>query len=343
MTISAKTRKMLWGRCASRCSFPECRRELVMDIAEADDPTVVGEEAHIVAREADGPRGASSMTADQRDLYGNLVLLCSIHHKIADDNEQAYPVARLHEIKKAHEDWVRTSLAGFDPIAQREEEQLIGYVDEWAEKCELDNWKNWTSWIFGGGQPQLRVERAKSLHACAEWLFNRVWPNRHPRVKEALANFRWVLNDFLRVMHSVSTEEGRDENKVLVVEKVYKKMVKWDREEEKRLSVQFEFAVDLVEDLCFELTRAANSVCDEVRRHLLPGYRLTEGVLLVERGPDMSLRTSILRAEYPPETDPADAYPGLQRFFVERATRTPVIGSGEPPEQLKWAIFGFTP
>jgi len=314
-----------------------------MDIAEADDPTVVGEEAHIVARESGGPRGDSPLTYDQRDLYGNLVLLCSIHHKIADDNESTYPVARLLEIKKSHELWVRSSLTEFDPIVQREEEQLIGYIEEWADRCQLDEWRNWTSWVFGAGQPRLRVDRDQSLHACAEWLFSRVWPARHPRIKDAIANFRSVLNDFFRVMHSVSTEEGSNDCRIMIVEKIYKKMVKWNREEERRLEAQFEFAVDLVEDLCLELTRAANLVCDEVRQHLLPGYRLTEGVLLVERGPDMTLSTSILRAEYPPGTDPADAYPGLHRFFVERATRTPVIGAGEPPGQLKWAIFGFTP
>lgn len=342
VAISAKTRKMLWGRGASRCSFSDCRRELVMDIAEADDPTVVGEEAHIVAREPDGPRGSSSLTTEQRDFYGNLVLLCSIHHKIIDDNEAVYPVSRLHEIKKAHEDWVRSSLVEFDPIAQREEEKLVGYIEEWAQRCELDNWRNWTSWIFGGGQPRLAIARSESLQACTEWLFNRVWPNRHPPINDALVNFRIVLSDFLRVMHSVSTVEGSEDDRMLVVEKVYKKMARWNKEEETRLVAQFEFAVDLVEDLGFELTRAANLVCDEVRRHLLPNYRLREGVLLVERGPDMSFRTTIFRPEYPPGTAPDGAYPGLQNFFTERAKMSPVIGHGEPPKQLKWAIFGFS-
>jgi hypothetical protein len=55
MSISLKTHKMLWGRAANRCAFPECRRELVMDASETDDESLVGEECHIIAREQNGP------------------------------------------------------------------------------------------------------------------------------------------------------------------------------------------------------------------------------------------------------------------------------------------------
>ena len=43
MGISLKTHKMLWGRAANRCAFPECRRELVMDASETDDKSLIGE------------------------------------------------------------------------------------------------------------------------------------------------------------------------------------------------------------------------------------------------------------------------------------------------------------
>lgn len=50
--------------------MPDCRIELVMDVNETDDPSLIGEECHIVAREENGPRGASPLTDEQRDLYG---------------------------------------------------------------------------------------------------------------------------------------------------------------------------------------------------------------------------------------------------------------------------------
>lgn len=80
MSIQLKTHKMLWGRSGNICAFPDCKKELVMDISETDDISVVGEEAHIVAREAEGPRGNSPLTPEQRDKYDNLILMCSIHH-----------------------------------------------------------------------------------------------------------------------------------------------------------------------------------------------------------------------------------------------------------------------
>ena len=46
---------------------------------------------------------------------------------------------------------------------------------------------------------------------------------------------------------------------------------------------RFSEHVRLVSDLFFELTRAANLVCDRVRETIFPGYRLKEGVVLIER------------------------------------------------------------
>ncbi len=45
-----------------------------------------------------------------------------------------------------------------------------------------------------------------------------------------------------------------------------------------------------VSDLMLELTRAANLVCDEVRRHIAHNFRLVEGNVIVQRWPDMELR-----------------------------------------------------
>ena len=67
MGISVKTRKLLWGKAANRCSMCDCRRELIMDETETDDYSVVGEECHIVAREKDGPRGESTLSKEEWD------------------------------------------------------------------------------------------------------------------------------------------------------------------------------------------------------------------------------------------------------------------------------------
>lgn len=103
MSIGAKTRKMLWGRSASRCSLPDCRRPLVEDETETDDPSIVGDEAHSVAREPDGPRGESDLTPEERDYFSNLILLCKVHHRLVDDQPGTYTANVLHRMKEEHE------------------------------------------------------------------------------------------------------------------------------------------------------------------------------------------------------------------------------------------------
>lgn len=114
--ISLKTHKILWGRAASRCAFPDCRRELVIDCNAVDDASLVGEECHMVAKELDASRGESPLTSKQRDAYENLILLCNTHHKIVDDQPNTYPVELLQQMKEEQEQWVRDSLQGAVPI-----------------------------------------------------------------------------------------------------------------------------------------------------------------------------------------------------------------------------------
>ena len=57
MGITSKTRKMLWGKSGNRCAMPDCKKELVVNISEIDNHSIIGEECHIIAQSPDGPRG----------------------------------------------------------------------------------------------------------------------------------------------------------------------------------------------------------------------------------------------------------------------------------------------
>ena len=95
--IKDSDRKILWTRAGNRCSI--CGQALTLN-TENGKNFVLGEEAHIVSRQVNGPR---YKVMDKYDSYDNLILLCPNHHSIVDKNVVSYSVERLKEIKRQHE------------------------------------------------------------------------------------------------------------------------------------------------------------------------------------------------------------------------------------------------
>ena len=99
MSISDKTRKLLWGRASGRCAL--CRVELLMEGGD-DSESVIGEECHIVAQSPGGPRYRPSPPLDVA-AYDNLILLCRNHHKLVDDQPETFTEPVLRRVKSNHE------------------------------------------------------------------------------------------------------------------------------------------------------------------------------------------------------------------------------------------------
>jgi hypothetical protein len=295
-----------------------------MDATETDDPSVVGEEAHIVGREPGGPRGASDLPPEHRDRYANLVLLCAVHHKVIDDQPTTYSVERLHEMKAAHEKWVREQLTDYDAAKQRDEESYAGIVEEWADRADLKEWRAWSNSLLGP-QPRLREERAERLNELSDWLFSRIWPKRHAELEAAFRNFLDVLQDTLHLFY----EEAEKNGEVWVTRRFYR-LGYWDPEGYHRQLDRFNYHVALLGDLILELTRAANYVCDKVRQYVDPPYRLREGAVLAESGDILGGR--LYRPEYEGRDCTTHPYPGLDAFARVRETRDVHFGSGPPPQ-----------
>lgn len=108
MSISDKTRKVLWAHSANRCAI--CHTELVVAAAGTDPVSVVGEECHIHARSPGGPRFDASLSREAVDDLANLVLLCAVHHKMVDDQVETYTAGKLRDIKVKHEQWIKERL-----------------------------------------------------------------------------------------------------------------------------------------------------------------------------------------------------------------------------------------
>lgn len=103
--------KKLYGKAAARCSFADCRKELIIEDGVSKEKSQIGNIAHIIAHSSEGPRGDSLFPTEKLDCYENWILLCPSCHKKVDDMPLAFGVDRLKEIKNEHENWVLDRLS----------------------------------------------------------------------------------------------------------------------------------------------------------------------------------------------------------------------------------------
>jgi tetratricopeptide (TPR) repeat protein len=111
MAISLRTHKLLWGESHNMCAW--CRKTLIEPAySPAGRRPIDAQEAHIVARAPDGPRGRDIDRATiDVDGYENLVLLCRNHHAQIDDDPQYYTRIKVLEMKMAHIEWANARLS----------------------------------------------------------------------------------------------------------------------------------------------------------------------------------------------------------------------------------------
>lgn len=118
MSASYPTKLLLAYRSGDVCALPGCGKRLTPN-SQSDGPVNIGEAAHI-AGEHDGKGGKKrsarfdpNMNDEERNHYNNLIYLCSSCHTKIDaipQGENDYPVSRLHQIKREHEEKVRQAM-----------------------------------------------------------------------------------------------------------------------------------------------------------------------------------------------------------------------------------------
>ena len=84
------------------CGKPGCGQVLNIRTVVTGVLTTVGEMAHIIAAQDNGPRGDPSLPAELRERYANLILLCPVCHLEVDNpaNFSAFPKELLRQWKK---------------------------------------------------------------------------------------------------------------------------------------------------------------------------------------------------------------------------------------------------
>lgn len=343
MSILLKTHKLLWGRSGNKCAIPDCRHDLIADETETDDEAIIGDEAHIVARSLDGPRGVSDLTPEQRDQYDNLILLCRKHHKVIDDQPNFYTVQKLKEIKAQHEEWIKNSLIT-DQETEKNELIYASYIDKLTNMFDFDNWNTWTSSLLSFGQPSIQYVKLLELKEIPNYVVSRFWPNKYDELEAAIFNLKNILNDLLKVFDEYAETEAEitsdeEEYKIIHTRKFYQ-IDRWDTKLYHKLLDQYEYHVDLVQDLVLELTRGANFTIEKTRKYINPKYRENEGKLLITSGPSMDSGWRTFKVEYKPEEKKdIKPYHGLKSFMSERETRDSNFGEGVNTNYLPERFF----
>ena len=96
-------RALLWSRSGGFCCFPECDMNCVQEANDNDPSVVIGQIAHIEAKNDGGPRSNPVLPDELRDSYQNLILLCPTHHRFVDAQENTYTAEMLQEWKTDQE------------------------------------------------------------------------------------------------------------------------------------------------------------------------------------------------------------------------------------------------
>ena len=325
MAISLKTRKLIWSFSGGKCA--KCKGTVVEEAISANGASVIAEEAHIVSPKPGGPRYDDAFPTEKLNLPENLLILCCNCHKVVDDQVGEYPAVVLREMKEKHETAVKESFGENELEKQRDDLLYADIVDQWVHLVDLDNWDSWSSSFFSP-EPAISVDQDEQLANLPAWLLGRVWPGRYSSLEHAFHNFRCVLQDFHTTFHK---HIDRCDDCWLQMERFYR-TAGWLREDVYRRKVdEYEFHQDLVADLMFELTRAANYICDSVRLVISPVFRLKEGRVVLTLGG----RCDVRLPEYRAHKESSQPYPGLEAFLKVRESRDFRAGWGEHAEDYR--------
>lgn len=316
--ITDRTRKMLWGRSGGVCAI--CRMQLFEEEGLSYDPSVLGQECHIVGEEnlAKSPRGLHVMPLAERNLYDNLILLCRDHHKIIDDQTDKYSIDELHRIKNEHIIWVRQTL-GLDEAKQLDDETYMGIAQKLSDLAGFDDWDNFTYLVIAGDSPTVKSHRLEQLESLHQSLFKQIYPDRYAELNCAFENFRRVLHDF-RSVFSLHVDPPAVGAEYAKTRKFYK-INEWNEELYAKRLKEYKEHMSILADFAVELTRAANYICDLMRKYVYRGFRIKEGLLVAQTGTWMDGVNRTMRVAYKPNERVDHPYPGLKEFMTVRCER----------------------
>jgi hypothetical protein len=101
--IPPKVVNLLLARSCGRCQYEGCNENLTKDILTQKNYNIAYI-AHIIAAEANGPRGDEVLSPQLCQDFENLMLLCDKHHRLIDrEDVTGHSVEKLVSMKRKHE------------------------------------------------------------------------------------------------------------------------------------------------------------------------------------------------------------------------------------------------
>lgn len=201
MAISEADLKLLWGRAAGICSNPNCRASLSA-LTKNGQAYIVGEMAHVIARQPQGPRGDGK---GGNDTYDNLILLCPTCHTHADKNPNDFPADLLRGWKA---DWEEQVARLGSELKFKDQSEMRSYISGLlAENQEA--WKT-----LGPRSDIASLDPASNAHLI--WELRKadlIVPNNRKILNALEANRPLMSNDQQRAFAAFKNHaEGFEEN-----------------------------------------------------------------------------------------------------------------------------------
>ncbi len=105
------------------CYWPGCAERVIREVDGR--PVLNVQIAHIVAANPGGPRYTERMSDQERNAFGNLILLCHPHHTTVDTMGHRYTVETLSGWKSVREEPGLARLQGLGALTEERLTELI--------------------------------------------------------------------------------------------------------------------------------------------------------------------------------------------------------------------------